>query len=147
MHAPCILLVNDNDNERDIYAAMLTHCGGEVVEARTAAEGRALAERVRPDLILLDLRLPDESGLRLAERLKGDEATRQIPIVAMSLFDPQAEEIRAAGCNAYLAKPFDPMKLIAEVGRFVALPRPLEPRAADSPPAGGMPPASSPPQS
>lgn len=135
MSAPRILLIDDNEDELRIYSTVLGHYGCEIVEARTAREGGALARRLRPALILLDVRLPDGSGLELARDLKQDGDTAGIPIVAMSLFDPPMEAVVAAGCDGYLSKPFEPARLVREVSRFTGLSRAEGPAATRHPAA------------
>jgi two-component system cell cycle response regulator DivK len=121
--APCtILLVEDNEDNRIIYATALRFSGYEVVEAITGTEGVRLARSVRPDLILMDISIPELDGWQATAILKADETTAHIPIIAVTahaLHDDEARSIQA-GCDGYLAKPLTPSALLAEVDRRLA---------------------------
>src|SRR5205085_3600110 len=95
-------------------------CAGyEVVEAITGAEGVEYAREQHPDLILMDISVPEIDGWQATERLKGDAATRDIRIVAVTAHALPGDEERSmrAGCDGYLAKPITPARLIAEVDK------------------------------
>lgn len=81
----------------------------------------AIARGTRPDLILLDLQLPDISGFEVAGRLKADEATRATPIIAVTAFAMQGDEQKAlaSGCDAYIAKPINVLDFLRTVGTFL----------------------------
>lgn len=117
-----LLVVEDNP----INAELLVHLmGAHGYEVRTAADAtqalKALAER-RPDLILLDLQLPDIDGFELARRLKADPATRAIPIVAVTSYAMPTDRAQAlaAGCDDYVAKPINTRELPQLVARYLA---------------------------
>ncbi|MHB1265020.1 MAG: response regulator [Gemmatimonadaceae bacterium] len=118
---PPVLLVEDNEDNRIVYSTILTHFGFRVLEAHTAGEALELARTEHPGLVLMDVGLPDMSGWDATRRLKGDPATSQIPIVALTahaLAEHRAEAV-AAGCDGYLAKPVEPREVLAEVRRWL----------------------------
>jgi two-component system cell cycle response regulator DivK len=104
---PLVLIVDDNDGNRKLARVVLRADGFETVEAATGAEGIALAIEHVPDVILMDLRLPDMDGAEATRRLKENERGSRIPVVAMSVM--QLEEsggwLEAAGFVGWLAKP------------------------------------------
>jgi CheY-like chemotaxis protein len=104
---PVALIIDDSDDNRKLARVVLRADGFETVEAATGAEGIALAIERVPDVILMDLRLPDMDGAEAARSLKGDELTARIPVVAMSAMplDDSGEWLGAAGFAGWLAKP------------------------------------------
>jgi len=117
-----VLLVEDDEDTRSIYAAALEDAGYRVVIATQGAEGVHLARRTHPDLILLDLRMPVMTGWGTARYLKADPETRSIPICAVSAYDAQEEGIddsAAVPFDSYLRKPVDPRDVLAEVGSWI----------------------------
>jgi two-component system cell cycle response regulator DivK len=114
-----ILLVEDNEDNRIIYATALRFSGYEVVEAITGTEGVRLAQTAGPDLILMDISVPELDGWQATAILKADPATASIPIIAVTAHALPEDEARSmsAGCDGYLAKPITPAALIAEVDR------------------------------
>jgi CheY-like chemotaxis protein len=121
-----VLIVEDDEDTRKIYAAALTERGYQVVTATQGAEGVHLARRHRPDLILLDIRMPVMNGWSTARYLKADVDTRHIPICAISAYDIEEEE--GAGqpvhFDCFLMKPIDPHAVVAEVERRIGPPDP-----------------------
>ena len=116
---PSILLVEDNEDNRIIYATALRYAGFEVIEAITGTQAIALAREWLPDLILMDIAIPEIDGWEATAMLKGTADTRHIPIIAVTahVLPGDAERSIAAGCDGYLAKPISPASLIAEVDR------------------------------
>jgi len=114
-----VLLVEDNEDNRIIYATALRFAGYEVFEAITGTDGVRQAREQLPDLILMDISVPELDGWEATAILKADPATRHIPIIAVTAHALPGDEERslAAGCDAYLAKPIAPAKLLAEVDR------------------------------
>jgi CheY-like chemotaxis protein len=109
---PQVLLVEDDFLIRDVIVRTLEiDLGVEVAEAADGALALELAERMRPDLVLLDVNLPKIDGLEVTRRLRSSVTTRSIPVVAVTCA-PQADT-EAAGCDAHLAKPFDLDDLVA----------------------------------
>jgi two-component system, cell cycle response regulator DivK len=117
--APSILLVEDNEDNRIIYATALRYAGFQVIEAITGPQAIALARDRRPDLILMDIAIPEMDGWEATAVLKGDADTRHIPVIAVTahVLPGDAERSIAAGCDGYLAKPISPAALVAEVDR------------------------------
>jgi two-component system cell cycle response regulator DivK len=99
--------VDDNEKNLRLARDVLRAAGFRTLEAATGAEGIALAEAKLPDLVLLDLRLPDMDGAEVARELRDGERTQGIPVVALSALRPTADgdELRAAGFVGYLEKP------------------------------------------
>src|SRR3954470_15601610 len=107
------LVVDDYDDAREMYAEYLAYKGFEVVQAQNGLQAVALAESLLPDLIVLDLALPDIDGIEVTRRLKILPATASIPIVMLTA-NAQATmlaEARKAGCAAVLLKPCTPDEL------------------------------------
>ena len=96
---------------------LLTRAGFEVLEAVNGEEGIAQAERHRPDLILMDIQLPLVDGYDATRRIKANPALHQIPIIAVTSYALSGDETKAreAGCDGYMAKPFSPRQLVAQV--------------------------------
>jgi two-component system cell cycle response regulator DivK len=110
---PCVLIVDDDDDTRDMYAWCM-RAGGWFVEAvADGAEALVVAPLLEPDVIVMDLRLPVLGGLEAIRRLKSEEDTKHIPIVAISGVDRNDGEIeaKAAGCDEFVAKPCHPETL------------------------------------
>jgi two-component system cell cycle response regulator DivK len=104
-----ILIVEDNDKNLKLARDLLQHDGFRTLEAGTAAAAIDLAERRVPDLILMDIQLPDMDGVTALGRLRELAATRSIPVVALTAFAMASdrERLLAAGFDGYLAKPID----------------------------------------
>jgi len=108
-----VLVIEDDPTDLKLMGAVLK-IGGHSVDGRTAAEGAMEAIAAdRPDVILLDLRLPGIDGLGLVRLLKANAGTRRIPIVAMTAYPDRyrREELLAAGCDAFIVKPIDTREL------------------------------------
>jgi two-component system cell cycle response regulator DivK len=112
-----ILVVEDHEDNRRILRDLLTSVGYEIVEAVTGTEGVSMAQIRRPDLILMDIQLPEIDGYEATRRIKADPAMRSIPIIAVTSFalSGDEEKARAAGCVAYVTKPFSPRQLLAKI--------------------------------
>ena len=121
MTAARILVIEDHEDNRRIVRDLLTSRGYDIVEAATGADGVQLAIAHRPDLILMDIDLPDIDGYEATRRLKADPALRSIPVVAVTSYALSGDEATAlaAGCDAYVAKPFSPRALLAKVQELV----------------------------
>ncbi|HTI63899.1 MAG TPA: response regulator [Gemmatimonadaceae bacterium] len=131
-----ILLVEDNEDNRIIYATALRYAGYTVIEAVTGTQGIQQAREHQPDLILMDISVPELDGWEATAVLKADPRTQHIPIVAVTAHALPGDEERSlqAGCDGYLAKPIPPAALIADVDRRLGkLTRSYSPpHAADS---------------
>ncbi|MBE2213611.1 MAG: response regulator [Opitutaceae bacterium] len=119
----CILAVDDTEENRLLFRDLLAPLGFEVVLAASADEALALLDRVRPDLILLDLRMPGTSGFALARILRADTRVPQVKILAASasVFGHDPTEALAAGCDAFISKPFLPADLFTRIGQLLGL--------------------------
>jgi two-component system cell cycle response regulator DivK len=127
-----LLLVEDNEDNRIIYSTVLRHVGYDVVEAYDGVEAIALARSMHPDLILMDISIPQMDGWEATRILRQDPETRSIPIIALTahaLADDR-ERATAVGFTAYLAKPVEPRAVVAEVRRWIG-------GGAGAPPAAG----------
>ena len=122
MTGPTVLLVEDSDAIRAAFTILLEDAGYRVLGAGTAAEALALAGAPGlPDVVLLDLGLPDVSGLEVVRHLKASRRTAGVPVVALTGRDDDRdrEACLAAGCAAYLVKPVDTQQLVRDLRRLV----------------------------
>jgi two-component system, cell cycle response regulator DivK len=119
---PLVLVVEDYQDAREMYAAYLQFSGYRVAEAGNGLEAIEKARTLLPDIILMDLALPKMDGWEATRRLKADELTRHIPIVALTghALAGHAEGARQAGCDAFVTKPCLPDALVAEIQRMLA---------------------------
>jgi len=117
-----VLIVEDNPLNMKLFSAMISAQGYEVLQAMDGPLGLDMAQRLHPDLIVMDIQLPGLSGLEVTERLKADDATRTIPIIATTAFALRGDEerIRASGCDGYMAKPIAITEFIELIDSFVA---------------------------
>lgn len=124
MSGGVILHVEDNASNRRLVRDLLAARGYPLVEAESGEEALILAERARPRLVLMDLQLPALSGLEVTARLRAHPDLGRVPIVAVSALALRAdvERAKAAGCDAVLIKPYDPMELLRLVERFFGPP-------------------------
>ncbi len=102
-----VLIVENNPANLTLATFLLKSVGHSVVTATDAETGLTLARDERPDLILMDIQLPGMDGLQATALLKKDDATRAIPVIALTALAMKGDEarIRAAGCDGYIAKP------------------------------------------
>jgi len=116
-----ILVVEDTEDNRQIMRDLLTSVGYELIEAVNGEEGVAMAKQHKPDLILMDIQLPILDGYEATRRIKADAALASVPIIAVTSYALAGDEAktRAAGCDAYIAKPFSPRQLLAKVREFL----------------------------
>ena len=113
-----ILIIEDNaENTRLFRAILKLERVGEVLEADRAQHGIELAEKNLPDLILMDIQMPDMDGLTATRLLRSNPETSAIPIVAVtaSVTEKDRREILAAGCDAHIAKPIDPAAFVEQI--------------------------------
>ena len=118
---PLVLVVEDYQDAREMYAAYLQFSGFDVAEAGNGIEAIEKTLELLPDIVLMDLALPRMDGWEATRRLKNDERTRHIPIVALTghALAGHAEGARAAGCDAFVTKPCLPDALVAEIRRLL----------------------------
>ena len=116
-----ILLIEDNEQNRYLVTFLLEKHGYAVVAATNGEQGIDAAQKCGPDLILLDLQLPNMDGLAVARALRSIDILREIPIVAVTSYAMAGdrEKALAAGCNGYIEKPIDPERFIEQVVRFL----------------------------
>ena len=112
-----ILLVEDNEMNRDMLSRRLARSGYEVVIAVQGEEGVALARTASPDLVLMDMSLPVLDGWEATRRLKGDPATRGIPVIALTAhaMAGDREMASAAGCDDFDTKPVEYARLVSKI--------------------------------
>jgi two-component system cell cycle response regulator DivK len=117
-----ILVVEDQEDNRKILRDLLTSADFEVIEAEDGETGLAAAAAHRPDLILMDVQLPGLDGYEATRRLKADATLNAIPVIAITAYElNEAEDkARAAGCDAYMAKPVSPRQLLAKVREYLS---------------------------
>ena len=118
---PLVLVVEDYQDAREMYAAYLQFSGFMVAEAGNGVEAIEKTHELMPDIVLMDLALPRMDGWEATRRLKNDERTRHIPIVALTghALAGHAEGAREAGCDAFVTKPCLPDALVAEIKRLL----------------------------
>lgn len=132
-----ILIIEDSAINQRLAQAMLKQGGHEALAAGRADEGLELVRRERPDLILMDIQLPDMDGLAVARTLKSDPAVKHIPIVAMTAYDIVGDQARTITktCVGYAQKPVRPKDLINLASAILKLPGDPEPPRRGRPPA------------
>ena len=121
---PVVLNIDDDNNDRELLSRYLTKAGFQVVEAATGAEGIRLAVEFRPELILLDVRLPDLNGFEVCRRLRENAVTAHIPILQVSAsYRDEAARVQSleAGADAYLMKPVERERLLTTVNSLLRL--------------------------
>ncbi|MEO8621220.1 MAG: response regulator [bacterium] len=112
-----VLVIEDNPANMTLATFLLQSAGHSVLAATDAEAGLMLARDERPDLILMDIQLPGMDGLEATGVLKRDDATRAIPVVALTALAMKGDEerIRAAGCDGYIAKPLAYREFLATI--------------------------------
>jgi two-component system cell cycle response regulator DivK len=118
---PKILLVEDNEMNRDMLSRRLQRRGYQIVAAENGEQGLSLARAEGPDLILMDITLPEMDGWEVARLLKADEATRHIPIIALTARVLMTDQRKAfeVGCDDYDTKPVDFGRLTEKIGNLL----------------------------
>ena len=116
-----ILIVEDNDLNMKLFNDLLVAHGYGTLQTRDGIEALALARQHHPDLILMDIQLPEVSGLQVTQWIKKDADLRMIPIIAVTAFAMKGDEekIRDGGCEAYIAKPISVASFLRTVERFL----------------------------
>ena len=116
-----VLIVEDNELNMKLFHDLLDAQGYETLQTREGLQALGLARMHRPDLILMDIQLPEISGLEVTKWLKEDDELCHIPVVAVTAFAMKGDEekIRQGGCEGYLAKPISVATFIATVKRFL----------------------------
>jgi two-component system cell cycle response regulator DivK len=112
-----VLIVEDNELNMKLFHDLLDAQGYETLQTREGLQALALARQHQPDLILMDIQLPEISGLEVTKWLKEDDELSHIPVVAVTAFDE--ERIRDGGCEAYISKPISVGYFLDTVRRFL----------------------------
>ena len=116
-----ILVIEDTEDNRQIIRDLLSSVGYELIEAADGAAGVALAQQEHPDLILMDIQLPEIDGYEATRRIRAVPELAKVPIIAVTSYALSGDEAktREAGCDGYVAKPFSPRQLLAKVREFL----------------------------
>ena len=116
-----ILVVEDQEDNRQILRDLLASADYEMDEAENGQEALDAVVRQRPDLILMDIQLPVMDGYEATRRLKGNPAYKDIPIIVVTSYALSGDEGKArdAGCDAYVTKPYSPRQLLAKIREFL----------------------------
>ena len=119
-----VLIVEDNELNMKLFNDLLEAHGYGTIQTRSGVEAVELTRKHRPDLILMDIQLPEVSGLQVIQWIKDDEALSQTPIVAITAFAMKGDEekIRQSGCEAYLSKPISVVKFLETVRTYLGEP-------------------------
>ena len=119
-----VLVVEDNELNMKLFHDLIEGIGYKTVETRNGLEAIDLARKHRPDLILMDIQLPEVSGLEVTKWLKEDDELRSIPVIAVTAFAMKGDEerIRQGGCEAYMSKPISVGKFIETVKSYLGDP-------------------------
>ena len=122
---PLVLVVDDFQDNREMYAEYLAFSGFRVIQAANGKEALDQAFANRPDIIIMDLSLPVMDGWEATRRLKADQRTNAIPVVALTGHAMQGHSKGAmeAGCDSFVAKPCLPDQLVAEIRKMLSTPR------------------------
>jgi CheY-like chemotaxis protein len=123
--APLVLVVDDFEDNRAMYAEFLMYSGYAVEQAADGAEAVEMSKRLLPDVIVMDLSLPVMDGWEATRLLKGDERTQHIPVIALTghVLSGHSLNAKQAGCDAFLPKPCLPETLAAKVEELIRRPR------------------------
>ena len=116
-----ILVVEDQEDNRQILRDLLGSTGYEIVEAENGQDALTVAAAEKPDLILMDIQLPLVDGYEATRRIRAIPELAKVPIIAVTSYALSGDEAktRAAGCDSYVAKPFSPRQLLAKVREFL----------------------------
>ena len=116
-----ILIVEDNELNMKLFHDLLDAQGYETLQTREGLQALALAREHRPDLILMDIQLPEVSGLEVTKWIKEDDDLRAIPVIAVTAFAMKGDEerIRQGGCEAYISKPISVPRFIETIKSYL----------------------------
>src|SRR5690349_25130774 len=117
-----VLIVEDNELNMKLFHDLLDAHGYTTIQTRDGLEALDLARKHRPDLILMDIQLPEVSGLEVTKWLKEDETLKAIPVIAVTAFAMKGDEekIREGGCDGYMAVPISVVQFLETINRFLA---------------------------
>ena len=116
-----VLIVEDNELNMKLFHDLLQANGFNTIETRNGIEALDLARQHKPDLILMDIQLPEVSGLEVTKWIKEDDELKSIPVVAVTAFAMKGDEerIREGGCEAYISKPISVAMFLDTVRQFI----------------------------
>lgn len=116
-----VLIVEDNELNMKLFSDLLDAHGFETCQTREGLKAISLAKEFRPDLILMDIQLPEVSGLEVTKWIKDDKSLAGIPIIAVTAFAMKGDEkrIRDGGCEAYIAKPINVSSFLETIRKFI----------------------------
>jgi len=116
-----VLIVEDNELNMKLFSDLLDAHGFETEQTREGLKAIAIAKQFRPDLILMDIQLPEVSGLEVTKWIKDDQTLSDIPIIAVTAFAMKGDEkrIRDGGCEAYISKPINVSSFLATIRKFI----------------------------
>lgn len=119
--AKTVLIVEDNELNMKLFRDLLQAHGYNTLEARTGPEALKLAVDHAPDLILMDIQLPEFSGLEVTQKIKSNDQLTDIPVIAVTAFAMKGDEerIRQGGCEDYIAKPISVVSFLEKVKRYL----------------------------
>lgn len=112
-----VLIIEDNENNMELISFILEAAEYETIPAMDGLTGVEKAITEQPDFIILDIQLPDIDGLEVLTRIRATEATKTIPVIAMTSYAMAGDRERmlAAGCNGYIEKPIDPERVVSQI--------------------------------
>ena len=116
-----VLIVEDNELNMKLFHDLLEAQGYDTLQTKDGMEALELARANRPDLILMDIQLPEVSGLEVTKWLKEDDDLKAIPVIAVTAFAMKGDEekIRQGGCEAYIAKPISVVQFLETIQSFI----------------------------
>jgi two-component system, cell cycle response regulator DivK len=119
--APLVLIVDDAADNREAYAEYLRFCGFTTREAASGGQAIAIALKERPDVVLLDIRLPDMNGLEVSRQVRASESLQHTKVIAVSAcaFPSDVSQALESGCHSFLQKPCLPDALVQEMNRLI----------------------------
>lgn len=122
--AKTVLIVEDNELNMKLFRDLLEAHGYNTLQTRNGIEAISIARNHHPDLILMDIQLPEVSGLDVTKWLKEDERLRDIPVIAVTAFAMKGDEerIKEGGCEAYISKPISVASFLDAVRQFIGAP-------------------------
>ncbi len=117
-----VLVVEDNELNMKLFHDLLEAHGYDILQTKDGIEALRIAREHRPDLILMDIQLPEVSGLEVTRWIKEDDNLKQIPVIAVTAFAMKGDEekIREGGCEAYISKPISVAHFLQTVQRFLS---------------------------
>jgi two-component system, cell cycle response regulator DivK len=120
--AKTVLVVEDNELNMKLFHDLLEAHGYNILQTKDGMEALRLAREHRPDLILMDIQLPEVSGLEVTKWIKEDENLKSIPVIAVTAFAMKGDEekIREGGCEAYIAKPISVTSFLQTVQKYLS---------------------------